>query len=99
MVTMYSIWGFKKKFEETLGDQNGQFYDNENLSWFEKLKEISSLHQELDAISKSLAVLENLNNVQLKHMEKEELVSFFKTEMTKIKKNHQLKVQEITKDI
>ncbi|XP_044497132.1 WPP domain-associated protein isoform X2 [Mangifera indica] len=152
MVTMNCIRGLKEEFEERLWDQNAQVYDNENLSWFEKIKEISSLRQELDVISKSLsvpeighisshgsteigeecsnnkrtdhlhrkvsgnhvslsaslgdgngkhdefAVPENVDYAQLKHMSKEELVNYFKTEMTKMKRNHELEVQEMTEE-
>ncbi|KAJ0018893.1 hypothetical protein Pint_11256 [Pistacia integerrima] len=154
MVIMNCIRGLKEELEERLWDQNAWFYDNENLSWFEKIKEISSLRQELDAISKSLSVPEighisshgsmeigeecnnnkrtdhlhrkvsgnhvslsaslwegngkhdesiivvpeNVDYAQLKHMTKEELVSYFKAEMTKMKRTHELKVQEMTEE-
>ncbi|KAK0579198.1 hypothetical protein LWI29_022641 [Acer saccharum] len=130
MVIMNCIRSLKEEFEERLWDQNARFYGNESINWHEKFKEISSLRQELDAISKSFtvpeigqitshgsveitfhwegngkhdesvtAVPENLDFLQLKHMSKEGLVSHFKTEMTKMKRNHEQKVQEMTEEI
>ncbi|KAJ0083064.1 hypothetical protein Patl1_11421 [Pistacia atlantica] len=149
MVIMNCIEGLKEEFEERLGDQSPRFYDDEQLSWFEKKnKELSSLRQQLDAIFKSLsfpeighisshgsmeigeecnnnkrtdhlhrkvsgaslwegigqhdeseiAVPENLDYGQLQHMTKEALVSYFKTQMTNMKRNHELKVQEMTEE-
>ncbi|KAI9197617.1 hypothetical protein LWI28_001641 [Acer negundo] len=155
MVIMKCIQSLKEEFEERLWDQNARFYGNESINWHEKFKEISSLRQELDAISKSFtvpeigqitshgsveiseegdnnkrtdhlhrkvsgnhvslsafhwegngkhdesvtAVPENLDFLQLKHMTKEGLVSHFKTEMTKMKRNHEQEVQEMTEEI
>ncbi|XWS20710.1 hypothetical protein CRYUN_Cryun31cG0126100 [Craigia yunnanensis] len=152
MVVTTCFRSFKEQFEERLLDQNVQWYGNENINWIEKMNEISSLRQELDAISKSLSnpetgmlnshssletsgdlsnnkrtdhlhqkvsgnhvsssaslwegngkhgesvitVPENLDAAQLTHMTKEELVNFFKNEMTKMKRNHDYKLQEMT---
>ncbi|KAK3188694.1 hypothetical protein Dsin_028255 [Dipteronia sinensis] len=154
MVMMNCIRSLKEEFEERLWDQNAQFYGNESINWHEKFKEISSLRQELDAISKSFtvpeigqitshgsveiseegdnnkrtdhlhrkvsgnhvslsafhlegngkhdesvtAVPENMDFLQLRHMSKEELVTYFKTEMTKMKRDHEQKVQEMTEE-
>lgn len=46
----------------------------------------------------AVIVPENLEFNQLKHMSKEELVSYFKTEMTKMKRNHEHRVQEMTEE-
>ncbi|KAE8664569.1 Early endosome antigen, putative isoform 2 [Hibiscus syriacus] len=152
MVVTTCIWGLKEQIEERLWDQNAQWHGNKNVSWIEKINEISSLRQELDAISKSLSnpetvtlssqssleihgdlsnskkseqlqlkvpgehdsssvslweengkhgelvitVPENLDATQLIHMRKEELINFFKVEMTKMKRNHDYKLQEVT---
>ncbi|KAK2644808.1 hypothetical protein Ddye_020003 [Dipteronia dyeriana] len=154
MVMMNCIRSLKEEFEERLWDQNAWFYGNESINWHEKFKEISSLRQELDAISKSFtvpeigqitshgsaeiseegdnnkrtdhlhrkvsgnhvslsafqwegngkhdepvtAMPENLDFHQLKHMKREELVSYYKTEMTKMKRNHEHEVQEMTEE-
>ncbi|PPD68603.1 hypothetical protein GOBAR_DD34525 [Gossypium barbadense] len=152
MVITTCIRGLEEQLEKTLWDQNAQWYGNEDVSWFEKINEISFLRQELDAISKSLSnpesgvlhshssleinddvsndkrtdhlhqkvlgnhvsssvslwegngkdgelvipVPENLDPQQLIHMKKDELVNFFKVEMTKMKRNHDYKLQEMT---
>ncbi|XP_057971931.1 WPP domain-associated protein [Malania oleifera] len=41
---------------------------------------------------------ENLESSQLKHMSKEELFKYFKAEMTKMKRNHESQVQEMTEE-
>ncbi|XVE91036.1 hypothetical protein DITRI_Ditri20bG0123800 [Diplodiscus trichospermus] len=152
MVVTTCFRSLKEPVEESLREQNAQWYGNENVNWIEKINEISCLCQELQAISKSLfnpeigmlnsqssmetngdlgnnritdhlhqkvsgnhvsssaslwegngkdgesviTVRENLDAAQLTHMSKEELVNFFKIEMTKIKRNHDYKLQEIT---
>ncbi|XWS18012.1 hypothetical protein CRYUN_Cryun32bG0005700 [Craigia yunnanensis] len=152
MVLTICIWSLKDQFEERLWDQNAHWFGNENVNWIEKINDISSLRQELDAIFKSLSnpetgmlnshssleingdlsnnkrtdhlhqkvsenhasssdsrlegngkhgesvitVPENLDAAQLTHMSKEELVNFFKIEMTKMKRNHDYKLQEVT---
>ncbi|KDO75248.1 hypothetical protein CISIN_1g002225mg [Citrus sinensis] len=58
MVIMNCFRSLKEEFEERLCDQSAQFYDNESLNWLGKIKEISSLREELNAISKSLSVSE-----------------------------------------
>ncbi|KAK9223531.1 hypothetical protein WN944_011976 [Citrus x changshan-huyou] len=58
MVIMNCFRSLKEEFEERLWDQSAQFYDNESLNWLGKIKEISSLREELNAISKSLSVSE-----------------------------------------
>ncbi|XP_059440041.1 WPP domain-associated protein-like isoform X1 [Corylus avellana] len=58
MVIKNCIRSLKEEFEERLWDQNARFCGNESVNWHEKIEEISSLRQELDAISKSLSVYE-----------------------------------------
>ncbi|XVF26347.1 hypothetical protein REPUB_Repub14bG0008200 [Reevesia pubescens] len=152
MVVSTCIRSLKEQFEERLWYQNAQWYGNENVNWIDKINEISSLRQELDAISKSLSnpdtwllnshslleingdlsnnertdhlhqkvsenhvsssaslwegngnygesvitVPENLDAAQLTHMSKEDLENFFKIKMTKMKRNHDYKLQEMT---
>jgi len=55
MVIKNCIRSLQEEFEERLWDQNARFCSNENMKWHENIKEISSLRQELDAISKSLS--------------------------------------------
>ncbi|GKV03954.1 hypothetical protein SLEP1_g16184 [Rubroshorea leprosula] len=45
-----------------------------------------------------ITVPENVDAAQLKHLSREELVSYFKNEMAKMKRNHDYKVQEMTED-
>ncbi|GLU17537.1 hypothetical protein SLE2022_338990 [Rubroshorea leprosula] len=45
-----------------------------------------------------ITIPENVNAAQLKHLSMEELVSYFKNEMEKMKRNHDYKVQEMTED-
>ncbi|GKV03955.1 hypothetical protein SLEP1_g16185 [Rubroshorea leprosula] len=45
-----------------------------------------------------ITIPENVNAAQLKHLSMEELVSYFKNEMAKMKRNHNYKVQEMTED-
>ncbi|KAJ4702960.1 WPP domain-associated protein [Melia azedarach] len=153
-VIINCIRSLKEDFEERLWDQSAQFYDNESVNWSEKIKEISSLRQELNAISRSLsipeighitpcgsmeiggewdtnkrtdqlhrkisgnhvslstsiwegngkhdeaviAMPENLDFSQLKHMTKDELLIYFKIEMTKMKRDHELRVQGMTEE-
>ncbi|GMI93205.1 hypothetical protein like AT2G34730 [Hibiscus trionum] len=152
MVVTTCILGLKEQLEERRWNQKAQSHGNENVSWIEKINEISSLRQELDAISKSLSnpetgtlnsqgslgingdlsnnkntdnlqqkvpednvsssvslweengkhgelvipVPENLDATQLLHMNKGELIQFFKVEMTKLKRNHDYKLQDVT---
>lgn len=42
---------------------------------------------------------ENLDPAQLKHMGRDELISYFKTEMTKMKRFHESKIQEKTEEV
>ncbi|XVF23095.1 hypothetical protein REPUB_Repub13aG0008500 [Reevesia pubescens] len=154
MVVSTCIRSLKEQFEERLWDQNAQWFGHENVSWIEKINEISGLRQELVSISKSLSgpetgmltshgsleingdlsnnkstdhlhqkvsgshvssstslwegngkhgesvitVPENLDAAQLKHMSKKELVNYFKVEMTKMKRNHDYKLQEMTEN-
>jgi hypothetical protein len=133
LVIQNCIRGLQEEFEQSLWDQNTQFFGNVSASWLEKVKELSSLRQELDAIAKSLFVSEsgllishgsfehrkssghhvsngnhdesiitmpeNLEAAQLKHMNREELFHYLKTEMTKMKRHHESKVQEMTEEI
>lgn len=58
MVIRNCIRSLKEEFERNLWEQNAQLHCNKSLNWLEKMKEISGLRQELDAISKSLSVPE-----------------------------------------
>lgn len=58
MVINNCIRGLQEEFEQKLWDQNAQICNSESGNWFHKLKEISSLRQELEVISKTLSVLE-----------------------------------------
>ncbi|GLT70038.1 hypothetical protein SLA2020_421390 [Shorea laevis] len=58
MVIKNCIRSLQEELEERLWDQNAQFCGNESVNWHEKIKEISRLREELDAISKSLSVYE-----------------------------------------
>ncbi|KAG8639223.1 hypothetical protein MANES_14G123600v8 [Manihot esculenta] len=130
----------QEEFDQRLWDQNAKSYDNESANWLEQIKEISSLRQELDAISKSLSVPESghlishgslehrkasVNHVsstslleengkhdesitvvpefmdyaQLKHLSKEDLYSYCKAEMTKMKRDHELNVQQMIEEV
>ena len=59
MVIKNCIRSLQEGFEETLWDQNMQFGGYKNVNWLEKINDISSLRQELDAISKSLSIHES----------------------------------------
>ncbi|KAJ6417572.1 hypothetical protein OIU84_003324 [Salix udensis] len=133
LVVQNYIRGLQEEFEQSLWDQNTQLFGNGSASWLEKVKKLSSLRQELDAIAKSLLVSEsgqlishgslehrkssghhvsngnhdesiitmpeNLEAAQLKHMNREELFHYLKTEMTKMKRHHESEVQEMTEEI
>ncbi|XP_002523187.2 WPP domain-associated protein [Ricinus communis] len=133
------IRSLQEQFEQRLWDQNSQSCGNESAQCLEKIKELSSLCQELDAISKSLSVPENgqlishgslehrkassnhvssashwegngkhdesiivvpenLDHSQLKHFTKDELFNYFKAEMTKMKRQYELKEHEMTEE-
>ncbi|KAJ6301364.1 hypothetical protein OIU77_015636 [Salix suchowensis] len=59
LVIQNYIRGLQEELEQRLCDQNTQYYSNGSASWLEKVKELSSLRQELDAIAKSLSVPES----------------------------------------
>ncbi|KAH7568454.1 hypothetical protein JRO89_XS06G0001600 [Xanthoceras sorbifolium] len=88
MVIMNCIRSLKEEYEERLLDQNSRFYDN--LSWVDRGngKRDESV----------IAVPENLDIAQLKHLSRENLVTYFKAEMTKMKRNHEQEVQEMTEE-
>ncbi|KAJ4847028.1 hypothetical protein Tsubulata_039454 [Turnera subulata] len=136
MLTKIFLEGLQQEFEQRLVDHNAQFCGNDRAKWLaEKVKEISSLRQELDDISKSLSIPEighlvshrsleqrkgssnhtlwegngkhdksmiimpeKLELSQLGHLSKEELLHYFKTEMTKMKRDHESRVQEMTEE-
>ncbi|KAF7842458.1 WPP domain-associated protein [Senna tora] len=58
MVINYCIRSSHEEFEQKLWDQNAQIYRSDSGNWFDNLKEISCLRQELDIISKALSVSE-----------------------------------------
>ncbi|KAJ6967175.1 hypothetical protein NC652_004664 [Populus alba x Populus x berolinensis] len=135
LVIKNSIRGLQEELElQRLCDQNTQFYSNGSASWLEKVKELSSLRQELDAIAKSLSVPESgqlISHGSLEHRKssghhfsngnhdesiitmpenleaaellrdknKEELFHYLKTEMTKMKRDHESKVQKVTEEL
>ncbi|GLU17538.1 hypothetical protein SLE2022_339000 [Rubroshorea leprosula] len=45
-----------------------------------------------------ITIPENVDTAQLKHLSREELVSYFKNEMAKMKRNHDIKVQEMIEE-
>ncbi|KAB1222820.1 WPP domain-associated protein [Morella rubra] len=150
IVVKNCIRSLQEEFEEKVWDQITQFYGNGSVNWLERIKEISSLRQDLDNISKSVPVYEigqltslgsleigeewsndkradhfhrkvlsnhvssstmiwegngkhedsktnvpeNSDPAQLKHMSTDELI----TEMTKMRRNHESKVQEMTEE-
>lgn len=154
MVIKHSIRSLHEEFEERLWKQSVHSCGNGIAYTPEKIKEISRLRKELDAISKMLStsetgqltshgsceigeerndtkrsdhfhrkvpsnhvspaasvwegngkhevsgtgIPENLESSTLQHMSKEELFHYFKTEMTKMKRNHESQVQEITEE-
>ena len=135
LVIKNSIRGLQEEPElQRLCDENTQFYSNGSASWLEKVKELSSLRQELDAIAKSLSVPEsgqlishgslehrkssghhfsngnhdesiitmpeNLEAAELlKDKNKEQLFHYLKTEMAKMKRDHESEVQTITEEV
>ncbi|KAI4297075.1 hypothetical protein L6164_036983 [Bauhinia variegata] len=153
MVMSNCIQSLQQEFEQILWEQNTQIYNSESGNWFDNLKEISSLRQELDSISKTISVFddgqffshsslengdewcsnkrtdhfhcriptnqlspstlegngnhedsknnkhENLNPVSLKHLSREELVTHYNSEITKMRRNHESQVQEVTEEI
>lgn len=142
MVIKNCIHSLQEEFEERLWDQNAHLYGSKSVNWDEKIKEISSLRQELDAVLKSLflpelseelsdsnrigpfsrkvltshvslptslsegngthesksIMPENLDPAQLKHMPKDDLINYFKSEITKMKRNHESKVHGMTEE-
>ncbi|KAF5727023.1 WPP domain-associated protein [Tripterygium wilfordii] len=59
----------------------------------------AALHREGSGTHEdSTIVPENLDPAQLKHLSKDEIVNFFKSEMTKMKRHHESKVQEMTEE-
>ncbi|POO00988.1 WPP domain-associated protein [Trema orientale] len=144
------IRSLEQEFEETLWDR---ISGDKGISFYGRMKEFSSIREELDVISKSLFISEaghlishgslegeawsngkmndafhhrvlsnhvtpshsvseengKLDELQasksensvpgrLKHMSKDELVAYYNNEMTKMKRNHESKVQEMTED-
>lgn len=139
MVIRNYIWSVQQELEEKLWDQNAKIFSNERKIWVQKIKEISSLRQELDIISKSLSpevghlfsyssmdsdhshrkllsnhmapstgngkhemsktnLPENVDPARLKHLNRDELINHFNTEMTKMSRNHESLVHEITEE-
>lgn len=152
MVVKHSIRSLQEEFEERLWNKNAYFCGNGSVHGPEKMKEISRLRQEIEAISKMLSTSEfgqltshgscdigeewsrtkgsehfhrkvlsnhvssatsvseangkheesktcmpeNLESLPLKHLSNEELFNYFKTEMTKMKRNHESQVQVMT---
>ncbi|WCJ24318.1 WPP domain-associated protein [Euphorbia peplus] len=56
MVISNCIKGLQEEFEQRLRDHNSQSYSNESSKWIEITNQISSLRQELGAISKFFSV-------------------------------------------
>ncbi|KAG7034769.1 WPP domain-associated protein [Cucurbita argyrosperma subsp. argyrosperma] len=144
MVIRNYIWSIQQEFEEKLWNQNAKILGNERKISAEKMKEISSLRQELDKFSKSLCpsevghliscssmdsdhshrkllsshmnpstlhwegngkhemsktnLPENVDPSRLNHMKKDELINHFNTVMTKMSRNHESQVHEITEE-
>ncbi|KAJ6894970.1 hypothetical protein NC652_028647 [Populus alba x Populus x berolinensis] len=95
LVIQNCIRGLQEEFEQSLWDQNTQFFGNVSASWLEKVKELSRLRQELDAIAKSLFVSESGQLISHGSLEHRSL----QTEMTKMKRHHESEVQEMTEEI
>ncbi|OVA05849.1 hypothetical protein BVC80_8409g2 [Macleaya cordata] len=147
IVIQNSIRSLHDQFEAKLWEQKAQICGSQSINQLAKINELSSLRDELDAISKSLSssetgmllsqgsydsedtkrkdhfhrkvlsnhisapssltegngkhesnrtTLETMDSAQLKHMSKDELINYFKTEMTKMKRNNESVVQDIT---
>ncbi|KAL5977113.1 hypothetical protein ACLOJK_021455 [Asimina triloba] len=153
------IRSLHEDFEKKLQEQRNCLLEIRRKKWITKVKELASLREELDIISRSLSVPEpgkllfhgshevfeewatterkdwihqkvwgnNLSqsvsikeenghsaceksyksnnsmpdifeSAQLKHMTWEELITYFNTEITKMKRNHELAVREITEE-
>lgn len=150
LVIRSCIRSLEQEFEETLWDK---ICGDKSLNWLGRMNEISSLRQELDAISKSLSIsdvgqlsshgsfdseecsnnkksdhfhckllnnhvtsssshleengkheesqtdiLENSDPARLKHLTKDELINYYTNVMTKMKRNHESEVQEMTEE-
>ncbi|KAK6932055.1 hypothetical protein RJ641_001679 [Dillenia turbinata] len=84
--------------------ESGQEVNNSKMS--NHLQQKTSSHLSLAAVlpweandkheQSKIIVPENLDAAQLKHMKHDELVSYFKIEMTKMKRYHESVVQEMT---
>lgn len=142
MVIGNSIQSLQEEFKEKLQDHNAKFCcERGRMSFGEMFNDISSIHQELSIISKSLfssevghqtthgypsteertksakridnlhhkvlknekqdskiSLPENSDSLQLMHMSKEDMYRYFKTEMTKLKRNHESEVLRITEE-
>ncbi|KAK9155214.1 hypothetical protein Sjap_002694 [Stephania japonica] len=148
MVIRNSVRGFRDELQGKLLEQSALFYGGHKKKQLGKMKQLSGLRQELDALSRSLSspeivhlppymshedvekkdhfhrkalsnhlsppdpiqevngnhgtakniTAENSDPAQLKHMSKDELIAHFKNEMTKMKRNHESFVQELTED-
>ncbi|XP_050221791.1 WPP domain-associated protein [Mercurialis annua] len=59
MVLKSSIHSLQEEFEQRFWGQNAQTYGEENANWLEKMKEVSSLRQELVSVSNFLSVPES----------------------------------------
>ncbi|KAF8408775.1 hypothetical protein HHK36_004844 [Tetracentron sinense] len=58
MVIRNSLRSLHEEFEAKLWEQRAQFCGSQSINWLPKINELSSLRQELDAISRSLSIPE-----------------------------------------
>ncbi|ONI00074.1 hypothetical protein PRUPE_6G066700 [Prunus persica] len=91
------IW----RFEEKIWDR---FYSDKNVNGHGRMKQrISGLRQELDAISKSPTSTSSSSSSSSWEEngthDKDELINYYNTEMTELKRNHESKVQDITEQL
>ncbi|KAF8408774.1 hypothetical protein HHK36_004843 [Tetracentron sinense] len=154
MVIRNFLRSLHEEFEAKLWEQRAQVCGSQSINWLPKINELSSLRQELDAISRSLSIpemgqlpshlsheggeewntairkdrlqrnvlsshmslptslregigkLEESKNTMLKttesskieHMTKDELVNYFKNEMSEMKRNHESIVHDLTEE-
>ncbi|KAJ4981137.1 hypothetical protein NE237_031974 [Protea cynaroides] len=81
---------------ETVEEWNATLKDNFNQKVSNHISLPSSPQEENGKIDPKSSSLGRMDSAQLKHMPKDELISFFKAEMAKMKRNHESMLQEKT---
>ncbi|CAI0545549.1 unnamed protein product [Linum tenue] len=142
MVMKNCVCGLQEEFELRLWNKSAESFSYNAANLPEgKIKEISTLRQELDAISRLLTVPENgqlvshgslehrkvscnhisstnslweangkqaesiiptpenFDHSQLKHLSRDDLANYYKTEVIKMRRQHESKVQEMTEEL